>query len=536
MKKSQGFTLIELILTLAVGATISFLSFQNFNKDFENKKSVALGEQIKNIGTGVNNYIVNHYDVLSKLESSTGTTQDPGPRTCNSYNRICEITTQTLVNEGMLPPVFSNKNIYGSGYKILISRKGSSPYWNISAVITTDAPLLIGGAIRYDLLGKAMQSAGLDSGITKTSATQIDGYKGSWAATTTDYPNINQQGLLAYIAGYGSNSYSAFLRRDGTLPMTGDLNMGGNNINNAKNITASGNASFGGTGEFGNNLAVRGMSSSNQPPGYLGGVIAPDYYAQAGIYIAKNGKEISDTDWAFRANRDGYLEVSGNINAGKNITAGNWVIAHNGGGNTMYIGGDNAVAADGTIGNDYEIKMDTAKTLTVWNTALSSDRAKRVLDVWGSQRVAGNLSVESSNTADGDITASGNIKGKTVESTGRTTIGEYAQINGIATLGKECELNGLQGRTQEGAILSCVNKVWKNVLNVQVYTSADVGAYGTGYGSVNIGAHSYCALSQTRFDYNNYRACIVSPNNNGTWTLTATKTGSGQADCVATCF
>jgi hypothetical protein len=28
--------------------------------------------------------------------------------------------------------------------------------------------------------------------------------------------------------------YSVYLRRDGTLPMTGDLNMGGKNINNVK--------------------------------------------------------------------------------------------------------------------------------------------------------------------------------------------------------------------------------------------------------------------------------------------------------------
>ncbi|MCU7365853.1 hypothetical protein N5E15_04405 [Pantoea stewartii] len=74
------------------------------------------------------------------------------------------------------------------------------------------------------------------------------------------------------------------------------------------------------------------------------------------------------------------------------------------------------------------------------------------------------------------------------------------------------------------------------MLNIQTYTSVDVGKYGVGYGTVNIGSHSYCALSQARFDYNNYRACIVSPNSDGTWNLTADKGGNGQADCVAICF
>ena len=36
-----------------------------------------------------------------------------------------------------------------------------------------------GGNIRYDLLGKAMQSAGIDSGMTK-SATQLSGYGNNW--------------------------------------------------------------------------------------------------------------------------------------------------------------------------------------------------------------------------------------------------------------------------------------------------------------------------------------------------------------------
>lgn len=34
--------------------------------------------------------------------------------------------------------------------------------------------------------------------------------------------------------------YSVYLRRNGTLLMTGDLNMGGKSINNVKDITAAG--------------------------------------------------------------------------------------------------------------------------------------------------------------------------------------------------------------------------------------------------------------------------------------------------------
>jgi hypothetical protein len=81
--------------------------------------------------------------------------------------------------------------------------------------------------------------------------------------------------------------------------MTGDLNMGGNNINNAKNITASGTGSFG-----------------------------------------------------------------GNITSGGTVTAAGQVVAHNGYGDTIALGGDAA-------GNDYEIRLSNGtKPLSVFSQML----------------------------------------------------------------------------------------------------------------------------------------------------------------------
>lgn len=52
--------------------------------------------------------------------------------------------------------------------------------------------------------------------------------------------------MLAFRVGYNSALYALYLRRDGTLPMTGNLNMGGHSIINVKDITAAGAGSFGG--------------------------------------------------------------------------------------------------------------------------------------------------------------------------------------------------------------------------------------------------------------------------------------------------
>lgn len=448
MKRKQGYSLLELILVLGIASAVSFMKFQDLKQEQESVQARTAGEQIKQVGEAVNGYINIRYDKLSTLTAATGTGTDPGPRTCSGS--VCTITYQTLINEGLLPVSFTGVNVNKSGYTILLKRDGAAPNYVINGVITTNNSWVEGSKIRYDLLGKAMQTAGIDSGMTKTAST-VSGYSGSWSADATDYSNVNKTGILGYRVGYDSAMYSVYLRRDGTLPMTGDLNMGGNNINNAKNITASGTTTSGtlkstGNTDVGANLTVAGTSTMT------------------------GALQVNNT-----------IKSSSSITAAGNVTAGNWLIAHNGAGNTMYIGGDSALASDGSVSNDYEIKMDTAKTLTIWNTAINSDKSKTILDVWGTQRVVGNFNVVSGNNANGDISASGNIKGKTVESTGRTTIGEYAQINGIATVGDSCDSNGLQSRTSAGQLLSCVNGVWKSPSSLNRMTfmiSGDHENYG----------------------------------------------------------
>ena len=259
----KGFSLIEISLVLAVTAIIGFISFTTMINENEMNKAKMAGQQIKLIGDATNAYISNHYDKLSLLTNASNSSTDVGPRTCLASNNTCTITTTTLINEGLLPVSFTGKNVYGSGYDIILKRSGVSPYYKIYGLVTTDTSLKIGNNIRYDLLGKSMQEAGIDSGMTRDSSSQVSGFNGSWKANTVDYSNISKLGQLAYQTGYGTYNYSVFLRRDGTLPMTGSLNMDGNDIINANNITATGIItadtlkSINNT-EVGNNLTVSG--------------------------------------------------------------------------------------------------------------------------------------------------------------------------------------------------------------------------------------------------------------------------------------
>lgn len=427
MKIKKGFSLLELTLVLGVGTMVAFMKFQDMKNEQESILASAVGQQMKQIGEAVNGYINIRYDKLSTLSNAAGTGTDPGPRTCSGS--VCEITYQTLINEGLLPSTYTGTNANKSSYKIILKRDGTSPNYVINGLITTSAAWIEGGKTRYDLLGKAMQTAGIDSGMTKTTSI-ASGHSGQWSETSANFNNITSAGQLAFRVGFNSALYSVYLRRDGTLPMTGDLNLDGHNINNVAALNATGNITT------------------------------------TGDVQARN------------------IKATGKIDADGNISAGNWIWAKNGYGDAIGFGGD---GYSGGLGRDYEIIMLSNHPLTI-HSPTSSRGNDVILDIDGNMRVQTDISSRNI-TASGNIEAAKNVKGATLESTGRATVGEFVQLNGQAQTGEGCSPNGLQGRTPEGAILSCVNGVWTGATVNGHYTSA--GTYSGLYSGSNTTGKSF---------------------------------------------
>lgn len=354
-KNLTGFTLVELVLVISVGLMMSFFAFQQMVHKQDDKTAESVGQQLKKIGESVNSYIVTRYEPLSSLSNSTGSTSDPGPRTCSTATNSCTITIQTLINEGMLPNSYSNTNLFSSPYTIILKRSGTAPYYNINGLVTTNnAWIGAGNKIRYDLLGKAMQEAGVDSGVSRDNSTMVNGFKGTWQQLSTDFSNINKQGQLAYQVGYGAFSYSIYLRRDGTLPMTGSLNMNGNDINAAKNITATGNADVTGNitaGGIVKGQAIRSESyvlAKNDYGDYItmgGDGAGNDYelYMSSAtrhltIFNSGSGGSPTSTNKSNQILKVAGAISSGDVNSVGDVNAGNWLTAKNGNGDKMMIG------------------------------------------------------------------------------------------------------------------------------------------------------------------------------------------------------
>ena len=461
----KGFSLLELTLVLGIGTMVAFMKFQDMKNEQEAELAHAVGQQMKQIGEAVNGYINIRYDKLSTLANAAGNGTDPGPRSCSGS--VCTITYQTLINEGLLPSSYTGINANKTPYSINLRRDGAAPNYVINGIITTAMAWIQNGSIRYDLLGQAMQSAGIDSGMTKTN-TIASGYGGQWSENSTNFNNITSVGQLAYRVGFNSALYSIYLRRDGTLPMTGNLNMGGQSIYNAQDITAAGNTlsntlrSTGNT-TVGNTLTVGGITNLN-----------------SNLNVAGNGQFNGDL------NSNNTISASNITSRGETYTQ-NWFRTMGDGGIYFQKWGGGWNMTDPNTIRAYGGK-DVQTNAGFYGGYIKSSGN---LDVNGNANIG---TIISNNIhSNGNIDASGQVYGAAaVVSGGRMTTNEFLQINGVANAGWGCSPNGLQGRSAAGAILSCVNGVWSTSGGKPNKTFYTYTNYNSSFNYYNIGQHDVC--------------------------------------------
>lgn len=255
----KGFTLIELAIVIAISTMMAGILLWENTVKLNMAKGAAQGTQLATASNGVATYATTYYSQLVNNQAVAG------------YVNIYAPTIAELRTAGWLPANFNATNLYGSGYGVIISKMPAAcapPACDIVSMTNLTGPITnpLTGRVDGAQLGSAASTIGADSGYsTLTSSASITGVGGAWAVAN---PAGNVAGILGVRAGYGSSGWAQFLRRDGQLPMTGNLNMGNQNLNNANTLNSvtianSGNASVTGNTAIGGTLGVTGQTSTN---------------------------------------------------------------------------------------------------------------------------------------------------------------------------------------------------------------------------------------------------------------------------------
>ena len=216
-----GFTLLEFMLVLALTVPVSIYLLQQARQNALDSRARAAGLELKQVNDAVGAFLQNNY--LTLIATPTAT-----------------ITIADLTGQSLLPSTFTGLNPWGFGYEIRARRTGVAGAYNIETLT------LLNGAFRPDtvvvdesLIGVAMLEIGAQSGST-TSATTFTAFAGAFTETSTDYPNITTFGQLGVKNNFASSQFFQFVRRDGSLAMTGPnpLNMAGQSIVAAQDVAA----------------------------------------------------------------------------------------------------------------------------------------------------------------------------------------------------------------------------------------------------------------------------------------------------------
>jgi type II secretory pathway pseudopilin PulG len=559
-RRQSGFSLLEVMLAVTVAIALGSMQLSQIQRETEDAQARAVGEQLKTVGQALNTYIAMQYGYLVTGASvvGAGTADDPGPRTCTAVagGFDCVINENhapgdpdALAALGLVPNSFSGQNAYGSQYEYFIQVRGTSPNWQVSGIVRTQSPYVVGGVIRYDMIGTAMYAAGADSGAVRSDVATITGLNGVWNQAAGDYP-VGQLGQLVYRAGYGTSGYATYVRLDGTTPMSGDLHMGNHDIVNVGNFDAVGDVQ-----------AARLITTDPRADALVLGSDPAQIANRTMIGNSGNRLSISNAGGVQMLDGagNGTPLLAGDINVGSVTSSSTGVFAgalqaeglSTTGGANIHSSGQITAVGDFTTTNGSFRTTDGSFITTNGNiSAAAGTISAGSLSITGAATIGNNLTFNANgagwfyNSAantmtlgnNANLTLNGTLTAGNEKSSGLVEAGTFLRLSSTAAAGGACTAQNFAA-TAGGQLLQCVGGTYKvagginSVTTVNSATTASAGATvsavcPTGYKMIS-GGH----ILEVRLNYNDPTAPAQSygdPSGNR-WVVSNPPDGNGAA-------
>ncbi|MHD0644186.1 type IV pilus modification PilV family protein [Pseudomonas aeruginosa] len=500
MKNSKGFTLIELILAVALISIGTILGFQEKLTKLEQDLATESGQWLLAYNNAVREWISANPGAPASTKTGSAwlkSTTCPGGLSTVAY-LPCNFPAATVAS----PIPGGNLSLTTT-----ISTTGVAPNIITSASTTTTAYLVGPGKIRSDLSGLAALVASSGSQSADPRAGGVDGAIRSTVTT----------GVISMLASNNGNT-DPWLRTDGSNTMNASLKFDASKAANMREIQGVSRLQ---------NIAATALTLGNSGGAGAGYSVIVD--ANETVNAIQDIANNSNAGNGISITRGGMRTLNGNITASSDITANGGVYAPrllsnvNGG---TYIDPDqyslvNQVNVYGkTTANIY---YDRNNPAYYWNPAQNT-----------------NLNYIEAN------------QGATLMSYfyGPMTVGGLLYTNKWngsvyqPTVAWQACSPKTYAPTEDNMIASCTQGNWnRNIVTIgysfdfTIPAGAAPGAY-----TKNIGEFSWCAMASFHSSRTAQNGCIVNrtgdayPGWGGTWTMTAYKwQATGDFLCVATC-
>lgn len=236
-KKIAGFTLAEVALatTIAMIGTSSALYVQQ--ESLRSDIGRSQGEQLARFANALDIYMREYYTAISNNQPIT---YKVGTGTV--ANRLAPTFTD-LQGLALVDAASTPVSMFGVDYVFRVSRAPAGCVAGTCVLTSTvhiPTPILepVSGGVDGIVIGEAMLAGqGLIGTNDPAAPATIRGFRNAW-----NMPNPiagNPEGILMAQVSYGA-TIDAYLRRDGSTPMLGQLDMNGNQVVGASSIASTG--------------------------------------------------------------------------------------------------------------------------------------------------------------------------------------------------------------------------------------------------------------------------------------------------------